>query len=40
MPMKKILETEIPVRYKVKKASAGLGLFATENIKKGEKIIE
>jgi SET domain-containing protein len=33
-------ETTIPVRYKVKRSFSGLGLFATENIKKGEVIIE
>ena len=31
---------EIPVRYEVKRSSAGLGLYATEKIKKGETIIE
>ena len=31
---------EIPVRYEVKRSSAGLGLYATELIKKGETIIE
>ena len=31
---------EIPVRYEVKRSSAGLGLYATSNIKKGEIIIE
>jgi uncharacterized protein len=33
-------ETQIPVRYKVKRSFSGLGLFATEPIKKGETIIE
>ncbi len=36
----KIPETIDPKRYKVKKGLAGLGLFAMDDIKKGEWIIE
>ncbi len=40
-PQERVSKDEsIPVRYKVKKSTAGLGLFATENIKKGETIIQ
>ncbi|MEN9852521.1 MAG: hypothetical protein RI996_464 [Candidatus Parcubacteria bacterium] len=40
-PQKRVVKDEsIPVRYKVGKSFAGLGLFATEHIKKGETIIQ
>ena len=34
------MKTEQKIKTKVKRSSAGLGLFADENIKKGERVIE